>query len=1370
MRLKNIIFLSIYFLISLAGFSEDISISSITNTCFYKLKNDEVEYKSNTVSANLELFELSTTIKSDKTKIRRGEIFKLNINIKNFSNYDTNNMITTLVLPQGFKYIENSAKTKENIISRIEQKGNKLLIYFENKLIKKESLDLYLSMKTSVSAIKRENYFFTFSKGELNRNDTIKSNTNSCKIILEEESFEKKATIYGRAFLDKNKNKVYDEGELPIPNLKIFMENGHFAVTDKDGKYSIFGERAITHIVRIAKETIPKDGKLEKIDSRYNETGDIAFADVKRNELYKINFAFINEDEKFVEEIKNRKKIAEKLMSEIEEISKEEFTFSSRVPGTIVETSGYFDTRMEDLSSMVQEFEKERQKKLLQKEEKKVERKKEEKLEKRLKKLENKLEILNLKDKQVVDSIISIEITSSLKHRTKLYVNGKEISEEFMGINGSFEDNDLAYYRYDGIELDREENEIKVVSNSKEKSIKVFYPSKIDKIDISYDKEKLVTNFVDPIDVKVKLLNKNGYVIKKPYFISLENSSGVWISPEDISKDDGLQFIIEDGEENLKLLPTVDKTIDLKAKVENKEEKISLNMMSLKEPTVLTGIIEGRLNFNSKNLNVFQDGLNKKIENDNRDFSYRTSVFSKGHLSDKYEFTLSYDNTKNDDDMYFQNIKRDNYYLVFGDNSIKGYEAQSKTKLYLSLIGENSTHLYGDYNVDYTKSDFNVGNYSRTLSGYKYNYDNQKLKLETFISRTSDIKKKDEIEARYTSGPYYLSNKPIQENSEKIEIVVYNKNNPNIIKEIVQPPEYTIDYNTGILYFNTLIPKYDKEGNPIYIRVEYEVEDSLGEKYYLYGGNISYKLNEIAKIGGGYFKDKNPENDYENKAVNFVLEKDEYGKLIVEKGKTEKDLVKGKATYIAYTNDKDKKLKSKISYYDSDEGFDNPDSSVKSNARLLLVNNRYVINENSEVEVEGFKYTDKKENISTEEIVMDYKKNISETSSLTVGGKYREVEGKEETEKIKTLGTKYEWKPFKINGLDSYLEYEQDINQKSKKRISLASEYKYLDRFKVYGKYDFINTVESTNIIGRYNDSYSKYIGFEYEKIFNMKPFVEFREMTNEERDKEIAFGFKSDYKYDEKLSFTGVFERVESIHGNKNPNSTNLLMSSIYKDGKEKIGVNSLDISDSNEVIAVLLKNSYGQKINDDFTFALKNRYFIKDIKTDVVRDRLLLGLAYRDTKDIYSSVLKYEMNYDDQLENSEYTHTSHIFNSINNYQLTSKDMFSFSVGGKYTIDKNEDTKGKYTRGLVDLNWKHFVGEKIDLGLNTAFTMDNSKNKFYAVGVEVGYKLDDYIWISLGYNFSGFKDRDFYEDDKYIKGGYLRFRVLLDESILNKF
>lgn len=1378
MILKKIIIFFLYLLISIIGFSKDISVSSITNTSFYKLKNDDKEYSSNTVSANLELFELSTTIKSDKGRIRRGEIFKLNINVKNFSNHDTNAMITTLVLPQGFDYIDNSVKAEGNVILKVEKKENKVLFYFKNQFLKNESLDLHVAIKTNVSATRKENYFSTFSQGKLTHDNIIKSNVNTCKVFLEEESFEEKGTIYGLLFLDKNKNKVYDKGEPTIPSVKIYLENGHFAVTDKDGKFSIFGERPVTHAVRVDMTTAPKDSKLEKLDNRYNDKGDIALIDLKKNELYKVNFAFVNDDEEFLEDIKNRKIISEKLTSEVEEVSEKELTFASTLPGTTVNTSGFFDSRMSNLLSLTQEFEKERQKKLLEEASKKNEKVKEIKpevnLEKKLKELNNKLDIINLKNGDVVSDVISVEIINSMKNRTKLYVNGEEISEEFIGINGNYEINDLAYYRYDGIKIEKEENEIKVVSISgnqvKEKSIKVYYPSLVNKIIVSYDKEELITNFVEPININIKLENKDKYAIKKPYFISIENSSGVWISPEDVSKDNGLQFIIENGEKTVKLLPTLDKKIHLKIKVGDKEEKYSLNVKSLKTPTTITGVIEGKLSFNDKDLNIFQQGLNNKIENDDYNFSYRTAVFSKGNIMDKYDFIFSYDNTKNDDDTFFQNVKRDNYYLVFGDNSIKGYEAQSKSKLYVSLVGENSTHLYGDYTIDRSKDEFNIGNYSRTLTGYKYNYDNDKLKMEAFISETSDVQKKDEFEARDTSGPYYLSNNSIIDGSEKIEIVVYDKNNLNIEREIIQAPEYTLDYHTGVLYFNTIIPKFDKEGNPIYIRVNYEVDESFDEKYRLYGGHLSYELTDFMKFGGSYFRDKNPKNNYENKSVNLVFEKGKYGKLVIERGGTKKDLEKGSATYVKYTNTKNDKLKSKISFYDSDEGFENPDSLVKSNARLFLVDSTYIIDEKSEIGIDGFNYKDKKDNSITDELVLDYKRNISDNSSVTVGGKYLNIESPDKKETTKTLGIKYDLKPEYIKGLDTHLEFEQDINDDSKKRLSFASEYKYLDMFKFYGKYDFINSIENTNIIGRYNDSYSKYFGIEYKKIMNIKPFIEFREQNNDERDKEIAFGFSSDYKYNDNLSLSAVFERVEGIRGNPNPNSTNFLLSSIYEEGKEKIGINSLDISDSSEVISVLAKNSYAQKLNDDFTFAIKNRYFIKDINKNVVRNRLLLGMAYRDLSDVYSSIFKYEMNYDDQLENPDYTHTSHVFNSINNYQLSQKNIFSFSLGGKYTTDKNDLASENYIRGLVDFNWKYFLNEKVDIGVNTAFSLDNNKSKTYGLGLEVGYKLDEHIWLSLGYNFLGFVDKDFYEDDRYRKGTYLKFRILLDESILDKF
>ncbi len=79
-------------------------------------------------------------------------------------------------------------------------------------------------------------------------------------------------------------------------------------------------------------------------------------------------------------------------------------------------------------------------------------------------------------------------------------------------------------------------------------------------------------------------------------------------------------------------------------------------------------------------------------------------------------------------------------------------------------------------------------------------------------------------------------------------------------------------------------------------------------------------------------------------------------------------------------------------------------------------------------------------------------------------------------------------------------------------------------------------------------------------------------------------------------------------------------------------------------------------------------------------------------------------------------------------------------------------------------------MGENFDFGVNMAVLLDKRRRKFYGLGIEGGYRINDNLWLGVGYNFKGFRDRDFYEDNRYRRGMYLNFRLLLDESILDRF
>ena len=114
-------------------------------------------------------------------------------------------------------------------------------------------------------------------------------------------------------YLDLDLDNKYDsKKDKVIPGVKIFLENGDFAITDENGKYSIFGEDATTHIAKIDRKSLIKGIKGVKLTSKHSENGESQFVDLKKSQLYTANFAFQLEkdidSENILKKIETRKK------------------------------------------------------------------------------------------------------------------------------------------------------------------------------------------------------------------------------------------------------------------------------------------------------------------------------------------------------------------------------------------------------------------------------------------------------------------------------------------------------------------------------------------------------------------------------------------------------------------------------------------------------------------------------------------------------------------------------------------------------------------------------------------------------------------------------------------------------------------------------------------------------------------------------------------------------------------------------------------------------------------------------------------------------------------------------------------------------
>jgi len=76
-------------------------------------------------------------------------------------------------------------------------------------------------------------------------------------------------------------------------------------------------------------------------------------------------------------------------------------------------------------------------------------------------------------------------------------------------------------------------------------------------------------------------------------------------------------------------------------------------------------------------------------------------------------------------------------------------------------------------------------------------------------------------------------------------------------------------------------------------------------------------------------------------------------------------------------------------------------------------------------------------------------------------------------------------------------------------------------------------------------------------------------------------------------------------------------------------------------------------------------------------------------------------------------------------------------------------------------------IAERWDVGLIGSAHMTGARKALdYGLGAEVGYLLGKNVWVSAGYNFFGFEDRDLSDGDDTNPGAYLRLRAKFDEDL----
>jgi hypothetical protein len=364
---------------------------------------------------------------------------------------------------------------------------------------------------------------------------------------------------------------------------------------------------------------------------------------------------------------------------------------------------------------------------------------------------------------------------------------------------------------------------------------------------------------------------------------------------------------------------------------------------------VAAGIIEGMVSFKNFDTNKvsaanakdgFEDELNSLASsNDGKlNAAGRAAMFLKGKVKGEYLLTLSYDSDKENNQRLFRDIRPDDYYPVYGDSAVKGFDAQSTSKLYVRLDKGRSYVMFGDYTTRIEGETLALGQYNRSLTGIRGHYETDTLSATSFVAQTKSKQIVIEIPAQGISGPYQLKKSDgslldgLLVNSEKVEIIKRDRNNTGLVISSVQQgrfSDYEFEPLSSSIYFKSPVPSLDANLNPFFIRVTVEVQDVAGEDYWVGGAQVEKKLTDKISVGAAIVQEDVPNDAYSLASVNTKIALGGHTTLIAEMAQSDRDTTEmGQASRAELTHSKGKST-IRIYYGESDAAFENPRLTVK---------------------------------------------------------------------------------------------------------------------------------------------------------------------------------------------------------------------------------------------------------------------------------------------------------------------------------------------------------------------------------------------------------------------------------------------------------
>ncbi len=856
-----------------------------------------------------------------------------------------------------------------------------------------------------------------------------------------------------------------------------------------------------------------------------------------------------------------------------------------------------------------------------------------------------------------------------------------------------------------------------------------------------------------------------------------------------IGEREPLYRVENDGVARLELEPTTQSgEVVIRLKLENqREQELRVWLTPSNRDWILVGLAHGTVGYNTISENVARAG-EAGIDEDYYDDG-RVAFFAKGQIKGEYLLTLAYDTrgyAENFD--RFDNVIDPNaFYTLYGDGAESRFEAASQRKLYVKLERQQFSALFGDYDTGLSVAE--LARYERRFNGLQLAYQGRNLGISAFASEAMQSFQRDEFQGNGTSGLYRLSQQQIVPQSEVVRLEVRDRLDASEVTTtttLSRFVDYDIDYLNGTLLFKRPIASRDERFNPQFIVTEYETRAVSAEDENIGGRVYVGTADKRIEVGATYISEAEANGRGTLRGVDARVELGAATTLRAEYADSENNIELIEARGHAYRVEVEHRSgRFDVTAYHgkTDENFGLGQQSVSETGIMKSgLNGRMNVSRQTFIEAEVVK----QENLDTgvEREIANASINsqvgglsanvgllhardeapgnvVRESNLATVGLSQALFDGRfaarlsgemplDSEDAVSDFPTRilagFDWNIGRVT--TAFVEHEitdgRDIESQMT-RVGLRAQPWQRAQFDTsltqemteFGPRLFANVgaVQGWQI----SDRWSVDFGVDHANTLTSPDIVVL------DPNRPLVSGTTSD---DFVATYAGAAYNAGAWSGNARLEFRN---------------------SESSESTSLL--GGWYREPQAGHGFSAGFEWFDTESTTGETETKanLRMGWAYRPGGSQWAFLNRADFIVEERQLTTLTTDSWRVINNFNaNRRLGAGSELSLKYGAKYVrADFDEQGFSGFT-DLFGVEWRRMLSPRWDIGAHAdAYHSWDVDIWDYSVGIDVGFELAKNMRVVVGYNFTGFEDRDFSAASYTASGPFIRFALKADQDTL---